>query len=320
VELRQLRYFIGISEAGSVLRASRTLHVAQPALSQQIAALEDEVGARLFDRSSRGVTLTEAGKVFLEHARVVLADVERARMAVRDASAVPAGDVAVGLPTTVALVATVPILRACRERFPQVRLKLIEGYSGHLREWLQAGRLDMALLFGDTAEAGLAKHALLDDRLVLVTGAKAAHAPRKVTLAALARWPLVLPGREHGLRKIIDEACTPHGVVLDVVAEIEALGSVKKAVEAGIGATILSLGSVAEEVAAGRLRASAIERPSLSRRVVCATSVTRPTTPVAAAVIALVTDVIHAMVESGDWPARWVGGEVRSAQAAAASL
>jgi LysR family nitrogen assimilation transcriptional regulator len=202
----------------------------------------------------------------------------------------------------------VPILRACRKRFPQVRLKLIEGYSGHLREWLQTGRLDVALLFGDTAEAGLAKRALLDDRLVLVTGTQAGHAPLKVTLAALARWPLVLPGREHGLRKIIDEACAPHGVILDVVAEIEALGSVKKAVEAGIGATILSLGSVAEEVAAGRLRASAIERPSLSRRVVCATSVTRPTTPVAAAVIALVTDVIHAMVESGDWPARWVGG------------
>lgn len=307
MELRQLRYFIGISEAGSVLRASSTLHVAQPALSQQIAALEDEVGARLFDRSSRGVTLTEAGKVFLEHARVVLADVERARMAVREASTVPAGDVAVGLPTTVAIVATVSILRACRERFPQVRLKLIEGYSGHLREWLQTGRLDVALLFGDTPEAGLAKRALLDDRLVLVTGMQAGHAPKKVTLAALARWPLVLPGREHGLRKIIDEACTPHGVILDVVAEIEALGSVKKAVEAGIGATILSLGSVAEEVAAGRLHASAIERPSLSRRVVCATSVTRPTTPVAAAVIALVTDVIHGMVESGDWPARWVG-------------
>jgi LysR family transcriptional regulator, nitrogen assimilation regulatory protein len=308
MNLRRLQYFVKIVDIGSLTQAADILHVAQPALSQQIAALEVEIGARLFDRSSRGVTLTEAGKVFLEHARVVLADVERARMAVRDASAVPAGDVAVGLPTTVALVATVPILRACRERFPQVRLKLIEGYSGHLREWLQTGRLDVALLFGDTAEAGLAKRALLDDRLVLVTGTQAGHAPLKVTLAALARWPLVLPGREHGLRKIIDAACTPHGVILDVVAEIEALGSVKKAVEAGIGATILSLGSVAEEVAAGRLRASAIERPSLSRRVVCATSVMRPTTPVAAAVIALVTDVIHTMVESGDWPARWVGG------------
>src|SRR5688500_17615443 len=98
MELRQLRYFVGASEAGSLLKASTTLHVAQPALSLQIASLEHEVGARLFARSSRGVTLTEAGKVFLEHAKVVLADVDRARMAVRDVSAVPSGDVVVGLP------------------------------------------------------------------------------------------------------------------------------------------------------------------------------------------------------------------------------
>jgi len=129
MELRQLRYFVGISEAGSVLRASATLHVAQPALSQQISALEAELGARLFDRSSRGVTLTEAGKVFLEHARVVLADVERARMAVADSTVVPSGDVTVGLPTTVALVATVPVLQACRERLARARNGQFAAYD-----------------------------------------------------------------------------------------------------------------------------------------------------------------------------------------------
>src|SRR5262245_1478076 len=139
MELRQLRYYVGVSEAGSLLKASTRLHIAQPALGAQITALEDEVGARLFERSSRGVTLTEAGKTFLEHAKVVLADVERARQAVRDTSAVPRGDVVIGFPTTVALAATVPVVRACRERLPQVRLKVIEAYSGFLREWLQSG-------------------------------------------------------------------------------------------------------------------------------------------------------------------------------------
>lgn len=314
MELRQLRYFIGISEAGSVLRASTTLHVAQPALSQQISALEGEVGARLFERSSRGVALTEAGKVFLDHARVVLADVERARMAVREASSVPSGDVVVGFPTTVALVATVPVLRACRDQLPQVRLKVVEAYSGYLREWLQSGRLDVALLFGDTSDAGLAKRQLLDDRLVLVTGKEGPRAPHKLSLNGIARFPLVLPGREHGLRKIIEEACTQYGVELELVAEIDALNSVKKAVEAGIGATILPLGSVAEEVTAGRLHASAIENPAITRRVVCATSVTRPTTPACAAFIALVTEVIRGMVERGEWPARWIGGPAAPAR------
>ena len=352
MELRQLRYFVGISEAGSLLKASARLHIAQPALGQQMAALEQELGAKLFDRSSRGVTLTEAGRTFLEHARLVLADVERARGAVRESAAVPSGDVAIGLPTTVAQVATVPILKACREQLPQVHLKLVEAYSGFVHEWLLSGRLDVALLFGDQAEPAVAKRPLLDDRLAFVSGGRSGSAgsagsagstgstgsagsagstgstgstgsaggadsadsagstasvAQPTTLAALAQWPLVLPGREHGLRRLIDEACAREGITLEVIAEIESLPNVKRAVEAGLGHTILPLGAVAEEVAAGRLSAAPIEHPSIPRRVVIATNMARPATPAAAAVVELVIEVIRGLVDSGAWPARWVG-------------
>ena len=307
MELRQLRYFVGISEAGSMLKASRHLHVAQPSLSQQIAALERAVGAQLFQRSSRGLTLTDVGKVFLDHAKVVLADVERARAAVRDTASVPRGDVSIGLPTTVSLAATVPILSACRQRYPEVRLRIVEAYSGFLREWLQSGRLDLAVLFGDVDDPSLERRPLLDDRLAFVTSATGPGTPKAMPLVSIARWPLVLPGREHGLRRMIDDACAPLNITLNVVAEIEALTSVKRAVEASIGSTILPLGSVAEEVEAGRLRTSMIEKPTIVRRVVCATSVTRPTTVAAAAVSGLIEDVLRAMVDSGEWPARWVG-------------
>lgn len=309
MELRQLRYFVGVSEAGSLLQAAGRLHVAQPALGQQIAALETEVGAQLFERSSKGMALTEAGKLFLTHAKVVLMDAERARLAVRDTLSVPQGDVSVGLPTTVALAATLPILIACRDRFPGVRLKLVEAYSGFLREWLLAGRLDIALLYGDSLEPGLSKRALLDDRLVLVTRHSRTRLPRKLALEKLPGWPLVLPGVEHGLRRIIDDACAPHGLTLDVVAEIESLGSVKRAVEAGIGSTILPAVSVAEEVAAGRLRTIVIDSPRMSRRVVHATNVMRPATSATVAVNALIHEVVHGMTQSGSWPARWLGGD-----------
>ena len=307
MELRQLRYFIGASEAGSLLKASGRLHVAQPALSHQIASLENEIGAQLFDRSSRGITLTEAGKVFLVHAKVVLADLDRARSAVRECDTVPRGDVAIGFPTTVVLTATMPILSACRTQLPEIRLKIIEAYSGFLREWLQSGRLDLALMYGDEPEAGLSKRPLLDDKLVLVSGASTGRMPRKILLSALANRPLVLPGRDHGLRRIIDDACAPLNLQLNVVAEIESLGSVKRAAEAGIGETILPLGSVAEEVAAGRLRTAMIDSPAMSRRVVCATNMTRPDTLAKSAVGALVHDVLRQMVLSGAWPARWIG-------------
>jgi len=307
MELRQLRYFIGVSEAGSLLKASGRLHIAQPALGQQIAALESEVGAQLFDRSSRGMALTDAGKVFLEHAKVVLSDLDRARDAVRGAGSVPRGEVALGLPTTVGLTATVAILKACRARLPDVRLKIVEAYSGFLREWLLSGRLDLAVLFGDNAEAGLAKQPLLDEWLVFVAGAAAPRLPKKLPLASLATWPLILPGKEHGLRKIIDDACAPMGIALDVVAEVESLGSVKRAAQAGLGATILSMGSVAEEVASGQLQNARLDSPAMARRVVCATNIARPATQAKAAVHALVQEVIREMVQSKSWPGRWVG-------------
>lgn len=307
MELKQLRYFIGVSEAGSLLKASGHLHIAQPALGQQMAALEDEVGARLFDRSSRGVTLTEAGKVFLEHARLVLSDADRARQAVRDLSAVPRGEVALGLPTTVALVCTMPILSACRVELPEVRLKVVEAYSGFLQEWLLAGRLDLALFFGGSPEPGLVKRPILDERVVFVTSGQRGELPTTLPLEQLAHEPMILPGREHGLRRIIEEACAPLGVELQVVAEIESLGSVKRAAEMGIGSTILPLASVTEEVAVGRLCTADIDSPLMSRRVICATNGTRPTTAAGRAVRSLVLRVIQDMVTDGRWPAQWVG-------------
>lgn len=307
MELKQLRHFVGVVEAGSLLKASARLHVAQPALGLQIAALEHELGAQLFERSSRGMSLTATGTLFLQHAQVVLADAERARLAVRESLDVPQGEVAIGLPTTVALIATLPILRACRERLPKVRLKLVEAYSGFVLEWLQSGRLDMALLYGEGPEPGLSKHLLLEDRLALITSADHTRLPKKLSLASLGKWPLVLPGREHGLRRLIDQACASLGVELDIVAEIEALGSVKRATEAGIGSTILPQGAVAEEVAAGRLRTALIDDISMVRRVVLASNVLRPQTLAGRAVQALVVDVVRQMALDGVWPGRWMG-------------
>lgn len=307
MELRQLRYFVGVAEAGSLLKASARLHVAQPALGQQVAALEAELGARLFDRSSRGMALTEAGRTFLDHAQVVLADVARARAAVRDLGAVPQGDVVLGLTTTVALAATVPIVQACRERLPKVRLRVVEAYSGFLREWLQAGRLDMAILYGDSPDPALSKRALLDEPLAWISQPGHPQLPARVRLARAAGEPFVLPGREHGLRRIVDEACEAAGVSLDVVAEIESLPNVKRAVASGIGSTILPLAAVADEVAEGRLAASPFSEASMLRRVVFATHVARPATTASAAVHALVAEVIRQRVEAGAWPGRWLG-------------
>ncbi len=309
MELRQIRYFVGVCEAGSLLKAAAQLHVAQPWLGQQMFQLEQDLGAELLIRSNRGVSPTEAGKLFLEHARILLQDADRARMSIREMDAEPSGEVALGLPTTIALIADLPILQACREHLPRIKLKIVEAYSGHLREWLISGRLDVALLFGATHESGLSKTSLLDDRLGFVTSASDQRAlPEVLRVSEAAQWPMVLPGKEHGLRRIVEEVFQSEPTPLHVVAEIESLGSVKRAAEAGIGSTILPLASVTAEVATGRLRTALIDSPAMNRRVVCAVNTERPTSSGARAVLPLVRQVIKDMVYSGRWPATWLGG------------
>jgi LysR family nitrogen assimilation transcriptional regulator len=128
-----------------------------------------------------------------------------------------------------------------------------------------------------------------------------------MSLKAVAQQPLMLPAKDHGLRRIVDEACMRAGLTLDIVAEIDSLPNIKRAVEAGHAATILSPGAVSEEVAAGRLAMAAITHPALLRRVVCATSLTRPITAASEAFIALATQVMARMVAAKEWPARWIG-------------
>lgn len=304
MELRQLRYFVCVSDAGSLLSASRTLRVAQPALSQHMAALEAELQTTLFVRSSRGMALTDSGRRFLKHARVVLDDVERARHSVQTHDQDFTGEVSIGLPATVALVATLPILRAVRERFPRIRPRLVDSQSGYLREWLQAGRLDLSVLFAVEQEAWMLQKPILSEELCLIGPCgPSAQLPTTLALRELAAYPLLLPGRDHGLRSIVDAACARNGVRLNVVGEIDSLGSIKKAVEAGVAYTVLSPGAVADEVALARLESAPLHSPTLGRKVVCATSLTRPLTPAGAAVNALVADCLRALVRDGRWPA-----------------
>ncbi len=307
MELRQLRYLVGVCEAGGVLAASKTLHVAQPALSQSIALLESELGVQLFVRTNRGMNLTDAGRTMLAHARVVLADIERARSAVQHSAHEIQGEVVLGFPTTVALVATLPILRATRAQFPKVKLKIIESHSGFLVEWLRAGRLDLSILFVSGNESSFEYRLLLEERLALVTAPQDAPSTSEVSMRSLASRPLVLPTRDHGLRQIIDKVCAVHDVALDVIAEIDSLPNIKRAVQEGMASTILSPGAVVDEVRAGHLVVTTISRPHISRQVACATSVTRPLTPATAAMISLITAQMHDLVAGGSWPARWIG-------------
>src|SRR3954464_73516 len=183
MELRQLRYFVAIVDHGSLSRAALVLHVAQPALTQQLRQLEQELGVQLLHRSAQGVLSTDAGKVFYEHAQAILKQVADARSAVTQSTTRPAGAVTLGLPHSISGALALPLLMATRASYPEITLQLTEELSGNLTEQLKSGRVNLAVLFDDGQLAPFASTPLVDEALMFIcrTGSALSPSGKQVT-------------------------------------------------------------------------------------------------------------------------------------------
>ncbi len=300
MEIKQLRYFKRVAEMGSVSKAAAALSVAQPAISRQIAHLEDELGTPLFYRNGRGVTMTEAGQALFARASTVLEELRRAEHEVRDMIGVARGTVTLGTPPTVAQVFVVPLIKRLRTHHADLSLEVAEAFSGYVNEWLTNGALDVAVLYDAPRTRHLVTEDLVTEKLFYIAAADPAQ-PDEVRLKDLRDVPLILPRRPHGLRLLIDRMAGLEGVELDVVSEIDALSVIRELVAAGVGGTILPYASVHKEVEAGAMSASLIADPALSRTLVLATSSQRPLTVATRAVIKELKAVVKELVEGGAW-------------------
>lgn len=238
MELRQLRYFVRVVELGSMSRAALDLGVVQSALSQQISRLEGELATRLLQRSSKGVAPTEAGLAFFREAQLALRHAEQATRAAQQARL--SGSVSVGLAPTTASVLALPLMQAMRERYPDVRLHMVESLSGHLSAMLNARQLDLAVLFDTHPARRWSVTSLLQEKLFLIQSRR--HPQRetagRVKLAELKGLPLILPSGSHGLRSTLDAAFARARLKPVLAAEIDGLAMLMDAVDAGVGATI----------------------------------------------------------------------------------
>ncbi len=147
MDIRPLRYFVTIAELGSFSAASRHLNVAQPALSRHIKALEADLATPLLVRSPQGVTMTEPGERLFHHALSILRQIDLVPGMVTKPDHPVTGRVSIGLPTSASAILSAPLLARAAERFPGVRLHLVESLSGFLLEWVQSRRVDLAILF-----------------------------------------------------------------------------------------------------------------------------------------------------------------------------
>jgi LysR family nitrogen assimilation transcriptional regulator len=309
MELRQLKYFIGIVDAGSLTRAAQHLHIAQPALSAQIVNLEAELGVQLLVRSVRGVTCTDAGTTFYKHAQQILRSCKQAADATRSTATDVSGNVAVGLPSSVTSRVGVALLSRLAASHPNVRLQLTDSPSAYLVELLMKGRLDIAILFADAPIKGLVCQRLFTENLLWVRRAdvSAVEPLLDVSLADLAQESLMLPIRPNALRLQVEAAFTSLGLAPRLFAEVSAMAVLAQCAATGVAGTITSWSAVAHELDAGLVTAQKVIEPEITRTLALCHPDLGPLTPAAEIVRQTLQGLLAELVHGGTWRGgRWI--------------
>jgi LysR family nitrogen assimilation transcriptional regulator len=297
MNLKQLEYFVSVAELGSFSKAAVALDIAQPALSRQVRALEVELRDTLLLRNGRGVSLTEAGQRLFEHSVAILNQVAQAQEDMGASRDEPVGHITIGLPPTIGRQLTLPLIDGFQRQLPKARLAIVEGLSSHIAEWLASGRIDLGLVYNPEAAPHLTIRPLLHEPLCLVSAAKgeAGRARGTVALMSLGRYPLVLPERQHVIRRLIESQATLAGLTLNIAWEVSSIAAIIDLVCAGYGHAVLSASAVIASGHADQLVARPIVDPGVTSVLCLATPAHKRATPLQRHATQLLTELVRSL-------------------------
>jgi DNA-binding transcriptional LysR family regulator len=272
----RLRVFREVAAQMSFRKAAEVLRLSQPAVSQQIHALEEETGARLFDRQGNQIVLTEAGGVLLGYARQAAALMEEATGELAALRHALGGELRLGASTTIAQYILPRMLGAFHREHPGVRLSLVSGNTEEIVELVVEEKVALGLIEGPAMRRGLRVEALMRDAMVLIVGAKHGLAGREkkgpgrasISLTELAKQPLLLRERGSGSRRIVERALKQAGVVLKELAvaiELDSTEAIVSGVEAGLGVGFVSSAAIGKELRLGTVRVVAVDGVEIER-------------------------------------------------------
>lgn len=307
LKLRHLQYFVTVVDAGSFSRAATTIHIAQPALSRQVLELEDMLGVALLHRTARGVRPTSAGEVLYREAANILRQMERLPDLVHSAGGDIEGTVGIGMSSTLASFLAGPLMERCRAEFPKIRLRLVTADSAVLKTRLDAGQLDLAVVFEDQPSPGYARQPLFRQQLYLVHREPLGDGP--IPLDRFSELPLILPAPPNVTRLLLDRVLAEAGIDPNMVGEADVLSSMLSAVQAGMGDIVLPKGDLSDVAGHGSLLARPIE-PAIFLTAATLSSNELPLSRTATVVRDLLTRFVFTLMsETPPAGAEWVGGE-----------
>jgi DNA-binding transcriptional LysR family regulator len=279
VEFRQIQYFVCLFEDGTVTGAARRLNIVQPALSMQIAKLEEELGQKLFERTKQGMMPTATARQMYRLFMPVLRDFSHARDQVMSTDGEISGHVNIGLIASITEGVLADTLAAFYAKYPNLRVTVADGYSTTLADWVLGGKVDAAIINKPRRSLALNMEHIVDEDLVFVTSARhPAAIPDRLTLKQIPPLglALVLPTPSHGLRSIVDNFAVHEDVDLNPSFEVDSLVTTLKLVEQTRLATIVPRISVHRRLSEGTLQAHSIVSPRLTREVVMISHPRRP--------------------------------------------
>lgn len=300
ITLRQLRYFVEIARSGSFSRAAQHLAIAQPALSQNIAALEDDLGAKLFERHAKGVDLSVEGQRLYARAQVLIAEFDALKHEVHASDTKPSGSVSVMLAGSVAGVLVAPLLQAVATSYPDIQLSISDGMSFEARRQVEAGHTQLALIPSPSDMQGMHSMPLFEEHFMLF-GAPSLMQPAQSEIAftQLAHLPLAAPDRAYDLRKMLERAAHAMDQPLDIRYELNSPPMLEAVVKHGLAYAVLPPSSCLAAVAAQSIVGRPIAPAELNRVQALVWPQQRPLTPATAAVKQVLVAIVGQQLAAG---------------------
>lgn len=305
MELRQLRYFLQIADLKSFSRAAGHVRIAQPALSRQIRKLEEELGVRLLYRTGRGAVLTEAGEQFYERIKGILRQLEQVQTEIQEAKDKPTGEVALGVPPQLGPVFVAHVVRKFRERYPNAQIRVSEGFSDRIADWLQTGRVDLGFVYHPEAYRHLTAELMVEEDLYLVGPAGDTISGRPTCqFKDIVGLRLITPDLPSSLRVCVENAAAKIGTDLRFYLKVDSIPAIKELVREGEGHAVLPYAAVHDEVKRDLLRASRIVRPSMWRPLGLAAPRKGILSLSTKKLIELTRDEVSSLMAEGAWSGR----------------
>jgi LysR family nitrogen assimilation transcriptional regulator len=302
ISLRQLHYLVAVADAGSFSAAADHTHVAQPALSRQIAILEARIGLRLLDRSRKGVALTEGGVRLYNLARSTLERIGSVQTELRTAGRRPAGVVAVALPTSLASMHVPKVVGELVLRYPEIVLRVDDGPSPENGRSLEAAIVDFGIVPAADELVGVDYEPLVRESLLFVERRTAPRrAPRTVTFGQVAKLKLIMPPRTFHTRRVVEDIAHLTHRKLNIAHEQRSVTTIMSLVRAGLGGTITNSPSIDQFWAPGTVTVRRIIRPQITRTISLAWPVHRTLSLASRAVYDIIKDLAVDAVRNGRW-------------------